>query len=133
MIERLRIDGTGGLINEAITNTEAEKEMGRYPRRYSSYFRNTYALCVWTAVFFVCLPLLAVADVDVDIRVSGMVGSHPEQVGYVASIADCTGLSNLQVSSGGFQNTFAPSETTRLQGSATGCQLSFEGTGAGSL
>jgi len=64
-------------------------------------------ICVQIAVLLSCCPLLAIADVDIDIRVSGAVNSHHEHVSYIASIADCSDLSSLQVTAGEFQNTFA--------------------------
>ncbi|MGD8914005.1 MAG: Ig-like domain-containing protein, partial [Candidatus Thiodiazotropha sp.] len=74
---------------------------------------------------------MATADVDIDIRVSGTINSNSDYVSYIASIENCSDLSSLQVSAGNFQDTFAPSETTRLQDTAAGCRLDFNGTGAG--
>ena len=71
------------------------------------------------------------ADVAVDIRAAAPLAAQTGSASYVASIADCTSLASIDVVAGATQQTLSPAQSTRIAGSATGCEFSFQGAGAG--
>ena len=75
----------------------------------------------------------AFADVAVDVRTGANLAPQAGEASYVVAIDDCTALEAIEVVAGSFNRTFALSETSRIDGSATGCLLAFEASGDGFL
>ncbi|MGH8372851.1 MAG: Ig-like domain-containing protein, partial [Gammaproteobacteria bacterium] len=73
----------------------------------------------------------AATDVQVDIRATAPIAAGTDAAAYALTISDCTDLTSIDITAGDFQQSYSPADASRIDGSATGCELDFSGSGTG--
>ncbi len=101
-----------------------------FPRRGKTRFSLFLASLIATWAFLGSVSP-SLADIAVDIRADGLLMNGDEKAAYVVAIEDGSDLTSISVSAGETALTVSPSETRRIAGSSTGCELLFSGTGVG--
>jgi len=119
-----------GIIDRLSTIGEGFSLQSSFPKRGKTRFSLFLAFLITTWAFLGGVSP-SLADMAVDIRADGLLMNGDDKAAYVAAIEDGSDLTSISVSAGETALTVSPSETRRIAGSSTGCELLFSGTGVG--
>lgn len=73
------------------------------------------------------------AEINVDIRINGILDAQSETIPYLLSITDCSGMTAVEIVAGATIQNLLPTEGERLEKTAKGCVFKFNGEGNGRL
>ena len=85
--------------------------------------------CLAVICVITCWLSVSFADVGMDIRSDGVLIEGHDEIAYMVAIEDCSELISISVSAGDMTDNVSSSDTKRIAGSLSGCELQFSGTG----